>query len=231
MPGAVRIRGLSQIQGDFRGFELGLPRTQQRFLDLIGVSALQLLRLNTPVASGQLKNSWKILDRAPDRITIGTTDQMAGILELIRKGSPPYVVEAKAGAVLRFEIGGQEIFATRVFHPGFLRNDFVSDVARAMQALTVATLDTAIRREIPMIARAKARRSGTIRSTGVFRQSSNITRTVGLSKFGAGRAFGRSTLQRGRTGRRQMKRRLSLRRRRGASINSQKVQARLRGLG
>ena len=58
-----------------------------------------------------------------------------------------------------------------------------------------------------------------------------ITRTVGLSKFGAGRAFGRATLQRGRTGRRQMKRRLSLRRRRGASINSQKVQARLKGLG
>lgn len=228
MPGAVRIRGLAEIQRDFRQFELGLPRAQKRFLDLVGASAIQLLKLNTPVDSGRLKNSWKVLDRMVDRISIGTDDELAGILEIIRRGSPGFVIEADAGRALRFVIGGQEIFATRVFHPGFIKNDFVSDVARAIQALTIETLDTSMSREIPMIRRA--RRSGTIRSTGVFRQSSNITRTVGLSKFGAGRAFGRSSLQRGRTGRRQMKRRLSLRRRRGASINSQKVQARLRGL-
>jgi len=154
---------------------------------------------------------------------------MAGILEIIRKGSPGFVVEASGGKVLRFLIGGIEIFTTRVFHPGFQRNDFVTDVSRAIHATAIEVLDTALAREIPMI--RKARRSGTIRSTGVFRQTSNITRTVGLSKFGAGRAFGRASLQRGRSGRRQMKRRLSLRRRRGASINSLKVQARLKGLG
>jgi len=226
MPGAVRIRGLAQIQKDFREFEKGLPQFQFRFLEIIGKSALQLLKLNTPVASGQLKNSWRILERSRTKVSIGTTPQMAGILELIRKGSPGFVVEAKSGKVLRFLIGGIEIFTTRVFHPGFQSNDFVTDVSRALHATAIQTLDEALAREIPMI--RKARRSGTIRSTGVFRQSSNITRTVGLSKFGAGRAFGRASLQRARTGRRQMKRRLSLRRRRGASINSLKVQARLR---
>jgi len=226
MPGAIRIRGLNQIQQDFLEFERGLPQFQFRFLELIGRSALQLLKLNTPVASGQLKNSWKIVERSKTKVAIGTSEQMAGILELIRKGSPGFVVEAKGGGVLRFVIGGQEIFTTRVFHPGFQANDFVTDVSRAIHATALEVLDTAMAREIPMM--RKARRSGTIRSTGVFRQSSNITRTVGLSKFGAGRAFGRASLQRARTGRRQMKRRLSLRRRRGASINSLKVQARLK---
>jgi len=226
MPGAVRIRGLNRIQEDFRQFEKGLPQFQFRFLEMIGKSALQLLKLNTPVASGQLRDSWRIVERSRTKVGIGTTPQMAGILELIRKGSPGFVVEAKGSGVLRFVIGGQEIFTTRVFHPGFQRNDFVTDVSRAIHATAIEALDTAMVREIPMM--AKARRSGTIRSTGVFRQSANITRTVGLSKFGAGRAFGRATLQRGRTGRRQMKRRLSLRRRRGASINSLKVQARLK---
>jgi len=227
--GAVRIRGLQQIQNDFRQFELGLPRAQKRFLEVIGRSALQMLRANTPVTTGQLKRSWRILEQSRTTVAIGVSQDMMGILELVRKGSPPFVQQASGGQVMRFVIGGQEIFTTRVFHPGFRKNDFVSDVARAIQALTIETLDQAVSREIPMI--RKARRSGQVFSTGGFRQTSNLTRTVGLSKFGAGRAFGRASLVRSRTGKKSNRRRVGLRRRRGGSINSQKVLARLKGLG
>jgi len=227
--GAVRVRGLQEIKNDFRQFEFGLPKAQSRFLDVVGRSALQMLRANTPVSSGQLKNSWKVVERSRTSVAIGVSEEMSAILDLIRKGSPPFVQEAQAGGVLRFVIGGQEIFTTRVFHPGFQRNDFVSDVARAIQALTIETLDQAVAREVPMI--RKARRSGQVFSTGGFRQTSNLTRTVGLSKFGAGRAFGRASLVRSRTGKKSNRRRVGLRRRRGGSINSQKVLARLKGLG
>jgi len=42
MPGAIRIKGLADIQRDFREFEAGLPQFNFRFLEIIGKSALQL---------------------------------------------------------------------------------------------------------------------------------------------------------------------------------------------
>lgn len=227
--GAIRVTGLNEIAKDFKEFGFAIPAVQAKFLKLIGDSALALLKANTPVMTGELKNSWGIVSQSMDRIGIGVTQQMQGVLQLVRKGSPPHVIFPTQAKVLRFEIGGQEIFATQVFHPGFLRNDFVSNVARAMNALVIETLNTSWVLHSKLY--REARKSGTIRSTGAFRQTSNLTRTVGLSKFGAGRAFGRATLVRARTGRRQFKRKLVLRRRRGASINSLKVQAKIKGLG
>lgn len=45
-------------------------------------------------------------------------------------GSRPHVIQASPGKLLRFEIGGDVIFAKRVRHPGTKPNRFLTDAAR-----------------------------------------------------------------------------------------------------
>ena len=231
MPSALRVRGLEPIIRDLRQFNFALPRAQKTFLDMVGNHTLSILRANTPVDTGELRNSWVITSRGVDKIEIGMKDSLNfNKLNIIRFGAPAHVIDAAGGGpseTMLFRRGGLEIFTARVFHPGVRRNDFVSAVTRNINDFVVASLDAAFVLHSGLY--KKARKSGAISSTGTFRQNKNLTRTVGLGKFSAARrGFGRSTLTRTRTGKISNRRRLSRRRRRGGSINSIKARARLK---
>lgn len=49
--------------------------------------------------------------------------------EIVRLGSRPHIITPRRpGGVLRFQVGGQVVFATRVNHPGTQANPFFDDV-------------------------------------------------------------------------------------------------------
>ena len=51
---AIETVGLKKIENKFRKFNMSGPNIKSRFLDVIGVESLQLLRINTPRDTGQL---------------------------------------------------------------------------------------------------------------------------------------------------------------------------------
>lgn len=54
----------------------------------------------------------------------------------VNDGTPPHVIEAKDGGVLRFKIGGKTVFAKRVNHPGTAPDKFIDrGEAKAEQVL------------------------------------------------------------------------------------------------
>jgi len=229
----AEIQGLSAFRMGLRQFKFSMPKVQQSFLATIGNLGVELFRANTPVATGNLKGSWAVLSTTKSEVNIGIIGDIEfEKLNFIRFGTPPHEISAREGGpseVMRFSRGGAEIFSTTVFHPGTRANDFVDRLGRLMDAEISSTLDAAFVLHSGLY--KEARKSGAISSTGTFRKlkSGNATRTVGLSEFsGARRNFGRSTLVRTRTGRISNRRRLSRRRRRGASINSKKVLASLK---
>jgi len=81
---------------------------------------LTVLRAKTPKKSGKVAASWtihyhKIQDGIVWEISPDGKEQEVTWLEF---GTKPHVIEAREGGALKFEIGGETIFANRVFHPG-----------------------------------------------------------------------------------------------------------------
>ena len=200
----ITVEGLNEIKQGFRRFKFSGPRIQQRFLRLIGESTVILLRQATPVDSGELSQSWRIVGQGKDWVEVGTS--LIGLVEDLEKGTAPHLILPKNSDVLRFEIGGQEVFATQVHHPGTRPNPFLDDVARSIHNAVIEILEQSLSENHPYFVKLAG---------GKGRKFQQVGRTSAGFKGGVSFA-GRSTLVRAGTGRRQLKRRLSLRRRRGS---------------
>jgi hypothetical protein len=75
---AVKIKGVTvigaeQVLKDFKDFEFAGHRVIPKYLDLIAESALELLKQNTPVDTGALRDSWRILERGSNYVELGVT--------------------------------------------------------------------------------------------------------------------------------------------------------------
>lgn len=82
----------------------------------MGTEIVKYLKSITPVDSGETRNAWVF--RADDRgLRIANTN--GGLIELLISGVRPHRIEAKQSKVLSFRLGGSQIFATFVNHPGF----------------------------------------------------------------------------------------------------------------
>ena len=208
----IIVQGLDDIKRNFEKFEFAGKRVEARFLRLIGEMTVELLKNVTPVDQGDLQQSWRIVGQGKHYIEVGTS--LIGLVEQLTEGTKPHLIEAKDKSVLRFEMGGQEIFATRVFHPGTARNPFLDDVGRTINNQVINILKQALSENHPFF--AKLRDVG-----GKGRQFQQVGRTSAGFKGGVSFA-GRSTLVRAGTGRRQLKRRLTLRRRRGSSVSTKR---------
>lgn len=89
-----------------------------------------------PLASATPKVTGKLARSTFFQITGAPKNQVLTILqpartpdgefygEFVREGTRPHVIRPKTGNVLRFEIGGQIIFATKVNHPGSKANPY-----------------------------------------------------------------------------------------------------------
>jgi hypothetical protein len=173
----IEVKGLKQLQSELNKFDFIAPNITSRFLDMIGVEALELLKLNTPVDTGNLRESW-VLQKSASEVTIANDNQ--DLISFIT-------------------------FGTIRHRP----NPFISVINHQVDNMVMARLEAAL---------AESHRWFTKLKGGKGRKFQQVGRTSAGFKGGTSFA-GRATLVRVGTGRRQLKRRLSLRRRRGKSVN------------
>ena len=182
----VDIKGLDSFQKELNRFDFKLPNIKTRFLDMVGVEALEMLKANTPVDTGQLRDSW-VLQQTQNEVTISNDQQ---------------------------DLLSWHLFGSKNHK---MPRNFVAEINQQVDNLVMDRLEQAL---------AENHRYFKNLPGGKGRRFQQVGRTS--AGFRGGVSFaGRATLVRPGTGRRQLKRRLSLRRRRGKSINPAKKDVRL----
>ena len=174
----VEIKGLDSFERELKKFDFRLPSIKSRFLDMIGVEAMELLKMNTPVDTGNLRDSWQ-LQKSGTEIIIANDQQ--DLLSMLMFGS--------------------------IHHP--MPRNFVAEINQQVDNMVMSRLEQALAESHRWFAKLPG---------GKNRKFQQVGRTSAGFKGGTSFA-GRASLVRAGTGRRQLKRRLSLRRRRGRSIN------------
>ena len=178
--------GLDKIEKKFQQFNFRRPSIESRFLDMVGEESLSMLQANTPVDTGNLRDSWQ-LQKSAKEITIANDQQ--DLLEM-------------------------HLFGTK-HHP--MPRNFVAEVNTVVNRMTMDRLEQALAENHKWFAKLPG---------GKGRARQQVGRTS--AGFTGGISFaGRSSLIRAGTGRRQLKRRLSLRRRRGRSVNQARKDVKL----
>lgn len=177
---SVEIIGLDAIQRNFRKFNFTQRKAKERYLDLISISALQLLRTNTPKDTGALARSWQVLARGSNYIDIGVPPDQSDKLFYLTNGTrraPPNLFVSVIGS--------------------FINNQIISTLEQSLSESHIFF------KKLPG---GKGRRR-----QQVGRTSAGFT--------GGKRATGSASVKRVGTGGKRLGRRLSLRRRRGRSVN------------
>jgi len=172
------VEGMDRLLRNFRKVNFRIPNIESRFLDVIGEEALEMLRANTPVDTGNLRDSWQ-LQKSAKEIVVANDQQ--DLLSLHLFGS--------------------------IHHP--MPRNFVQQVNDVIDREVLNTLEKALAENHRWFAKLPG---------GKGRKFQQVGRTSAGFKGGTSFA-GRATMVRAGTGRRQLKRRLSLRRRRGRSVN------------
>ena len=180
------VEGMDRLLRNFRKVNFRIPNIESRFLDVIGEEALEMLRANTPVDTGNLRDSW-VLQKTAKEIVVANDQQ--DLLSLHLFGS--------------------------IHHP--MPRNFVQQVNDVIDREVLNTLEKALAENHRWFAKLPG---------GKGRKFQQVGRTSAGFKGGVSFA-GRATMVRAGTGRRQLKRRLSLRRRRGSSINPKKKDIKL----
>lgn len=86
-----------------------------------GDKTLRILQDRTSIDTGKTARSWKLkyesvsMDRVSWSVSPEGREKEVGFLEY---GTKPHVIEPEDKEALRFEVGGDEVFAKRVYHPG-----------------------------------------------------------------------------------------------------------------
>ena len=174
---SVDIKGLDKIEQSLRDFNFKAPNIKSRFLDVIGVEALELLRLNTPKDTGNLADSWQ-LQKTDNEIVIANDQQ--DLISFITFGTIRHIA-----------------------------NPFISKINHQIDNMVMSRLEQALAENHRYFVKLRG---------GKGRKFQQVGRTSAGFKGGVSFA-GRATMVRAGTGRRQLKRRLALRRRRGKSVN------------
>jgi hypothetical protein len=174
----IEILGLESMEKEFRKFNFKTPNIRSRFLDVIGQESMELLKMNTPVDTGNLRDSWHL-----------------------QKSANEIVIENDQQDLLSMHLFGS-------IHHKMPRN-FVAEINQQVDNMVMKRLQQALAENHRWFAKLPG---------GKNRKFQQVGRTSAGFKGGTSFA-GRSSLVRAGTGRRQLKRRLSLRRRRGKSVN------------
>ena len=108
----------SNLQEKIRG-TMRLFSTAETQAYALATYFLTVIQARTPKKTGKTAGSWtihyhKIEDAIVWEISPDGRENEVTYLEF---GTRPHVIEVKEGA-LKFEVGGETVYATRVFHPG-----------------------------------------------------------------------------------------------------------------
>ena len=183
---STEILGLDQIEKSFKKFNFKIPNIESRFLNMIGEESLLMLQANTPIDTGNLRDSWQL--------------QISG---------KEVVIANDQQDLLSLHLFGSK------HHP--MPRNFVAEINTRVDSMVMARLQQALAENHRWFAKLPG---------GKGRKHQQVGRTSAGFKGGTSFA-GRATMVRAGTGRRQLKRRLSLRRRRGKSINPSRKDVKL----
>jgi len=182
----VDIKGLDSFQSELKKFDFKIPKIKYRFLSMVGVESLEMLRANTPVDTGQLRDSW-VLQQTENEVVISNDQQ--DLLSWHLLGSKNHKMP----------------------------RNFVMEINQVVDNMVMARLEQALAENHKYFKNLRG---------GKGRKHQQVGRTS--AGFTGGVSFaGRASLVRAGTGRRQLKRRLSLRRRRGKSVNPSRKDVKL----
>ena len=70
----LKITGLRSLKRELNRFDFVGKNVQSRFLDMIGEESLRMLQANTPVDTGNLRESW-VLQKSASEVTIANDNQ------------------------------------------------------------------------------------------------------------------------------------------------------------
>ena len=174
---AIEVKGLKEIQSKFNQFKFRGKNIKYRFLEMIGVESLELLKMNTPVDTGALREAW-VLQQSENEINI--INDQHHLLAFITFGTIRHIA-----------------------------NPFIEKINHQVNNMVMARLELALSEQIEFFRKLPG---------GKGRKFQQVGRTSAGFKGGTSFA-GRATMVRAGTGWREIKRRLSLRRRRGRSVN------------
>lgn len=108
---------MGEVRIDNAKMEAELSGARREALEETGTRLLERAMANAPVDSGNLRRSHYLTlpDSGAQEISVvaGAEYAMA-----VHEGSRPHVIEPRSRRALRFYVGGREVFATRVHHPG-----------------------------------------------------------------------------------------------------------------
>lgn len=189
----AELEGLPEVVRNFEQFNFRTKQAKSKYLDLIGQSAITLLKQNTPKDSGELANSWKVLHKDSNSVTVGVPDAMEGLLVTILEGSQPHDIRPQdPDGALSFLFRGERVAFRRIRHPGTRPNDFMARVDSAINGIMKSTMSSILRSQHRFW-------QPVTRSGG---KTPNASKVVGLTgtKFRGNRFAGRATLSK-RTGR------------------------------
>ena len=203
----------NQIIRDIESLGKVEAKVTTEFLEIASIGLLAILKENTPVKSGDLRDSWKVFEKTFKFIVVGT--DLTEAYSRVVNGMRPQSIRAKNGKALHFFIGNQEYFRVAVETAGSRPNPFVEPLMKAMDIM----LEKLILSEIKDNAKIFKDINNVEKVTKV--NINNVAKTVGLTGTKRNTRRGRGTgLQRAKTGRKSFKRTLSRRRRTGKFITS-----------
>ena len=144
MASRVQLIGMNDVIAKYNSFMRSGAVTLDIYLEFIGQRVLDLLKQNTPVDTGALRDSWHIMSKDTNSITIGVTDEQEDTLQAVIYGTNPsdgFFVPVLGYRVTTHKSGKK--FKRQ--HPGTPKNDFVDRVRLTINALITETLQSAMR--------------------------------------------------------------------------------------
>ncbi len=122
----------------------------QKSLEKIGELLRDLLEERSPKKSGKFASEWYVSSIQDNKVIVSNPDgEKFTMLEFT--GRRPSKIEAAAGGVLHFEIGGEDIFVSFVFHSGFQASPFARKSLDDMKGEAKKIIIDVIREVIPFV--------------------------------------------------------------------------------
>ncbi len=203
MASGIKWTGIKQYKQKLVSLSQARTRYEKEYLKIIEDLTLKMIRQAAPRDTGEYANSWKVIQRGAKFIVIDTS--MPELFNWLENGTQPHKIRATTADYLAF--GG--IFRKEVDHMGTQPQPHIIHVVNALDKIMRDVMHVQMKKHNKLFNHIAAR--------GGVPNTSNITKTVGLTgtKVSSLRGRGKITMVRGRTGRKQFKRRLGRRRRTG----------------
>lgn len=117
------------VKVDMREFKAWIEKLENenqkllsRLMDESSIIVQELIRQNSPVRTGALRDSITIERTSVDTVIVGPTAPYAPFVEF---GVAAHEIVPVRAEALRFTIDGETVFAKRVMHPGFEGRAFI----------------------------------------------------------------------------------------------------------